>query len=125
MNIVEIVCRASAFSSAQVFPTPPPSPAYLSFSVVLFVGFHGLHPDSWLPLCCCWLSIRCGCARGADRGRMLLMQWRRLSWMLLASVKLFVCLGCNSWLVLLYCVLSWPTFCFSMCLFWVFCCMFV
>ncbi|TQD91119.1 hypothetical protein C1H46_023294 [Malus baccata] len=53
MNIVEIVCRAPAFLPAWVFSTPPPSPGYLPLPATLFVGFHKLHPDSWLP------SFRC------------------------------------------------------------------
>ncbi|KAB2632749.1 hypothetical protein D8674_028996 [Pyrus ussuriensis x Pyrus communis] len=115
MNIVEIMCRAPVVFPARVFLTPPTSPAYLSFAAALFVGFHGLHPDSCLSLCCCWLSVPCRCARVADRGRVLrlkrrysagdegldgfwLLQRGWLQWMFLVFLKLSVCLGCNNWL---------------------------
>ncbi|KAM2304849.1 hypothetical protein ACFXTH_024507 [Malus domestica] len=137
MNIVKIVCRASTSSLARVFPTSPSSPTSLPLPVALFVGFHDLHPNSWLPLCCCWLSVLCGCACEADRGRMLclkrrysavdeeldgtrLLRQRRLQWLLLEFVNPSMYLGYNSWLTLLYFMLTWPTFCLSMCLLWAF-----
>ncbi|KAB2610855.1 hypothetical protein D8674_018887 [Pyrus ussuriensis x Pyrus communis] len=137
MNIVKIVCRAPASSPARVFPTSPPSPTSLPLPATLFMGFHGLHPNSWLPLWCCWLSVLCGCAHEADRGRMLclkrrystmeeeldgsrLLRRRRLQWLLLEFVNPSIYLGYNGWLALLYFVLTWPTFCLSMCLHWAF-----
>lgn len=65
MHPVEIACRA------PVFPTPPLSCCYLPFLAVLFVGFHGLHLDSWLLCLSCWLSLLRGCARGEDQNWMV------------------------------------------------------
>ncbi|TQD90296.1 hypothetical protein C1H46_024124 [Malus baccata] len=76
MNIVDIVCRAPMFSPTRVFPTRPPSPGYLPLPAALFMGFHGLHPNSWLPSISCWLSFLCGYAREADQGRMMHLKRR-------------------------------------------------
>lgn len=67
MHTVEIVHRVLVFTPAQVFPTPPFSLCCLLLPAVSFVGFHGLHPDSWLLLFSGRLSYFYGSAQGADR----------------------------------------------------------
>ncbi|KAB2595649.1 hypothetical protein D8674_031099 [Pyrus ussuriensis x Pyrus communis] len=71
MNIVKIMRRALTFLPARVFTTPSPSPCYLPSLAVFFVSLYKLHPDSWLLSTSFWLSCLCGCAREADRDRML------------------------------------------------------
>ncbi|KAB2606634.1 hypothetical protein D8674_006351 [Pyrus ussuriensis x Pyrus communis] len=134
MHVVEIVCRASVFTPARVFPTPPPSPCYLPLQTVLFVRSHELHPDSWLFSISCWLSFLCGCAWEVNQGRMLRLMRRcsavdeeldgsRITMAVAVADAVDVFGGCNFVCVFglqllvgpFVVCLSWPIFCLFIC----------